>query len=73
MLGKPLHGWSSLILEENKYELSYLTDVSLEWLDSAIDGLKNLKPFAVRGFLEPKRIICVISYWNNSHFLRRRR
>lgn len=35
-----------------------------EWLDQAIHGLKTLQPFCVKGFLEPMRMICVVSYWN---------
>ena len=64
MLSKPKNGWTDFELGKNSYKLSYLTDVSIEWLDSAIDGLKNIKTFTVSGFLEPWRVICVVSFWN---------
>lgn len=64
MLSKPKNGWTDFELGKNSYKLSYLTDVSIDWLDSAIDGLKNTKPFVVRGFLEPLRVMCVVSFWN---------
>lgn len=69
MLSKPESGWTNFELSKNLYSLSYLTDVSIDWLDSAIDGLKNLKPFVVRGFLEPSRMICTVSYWNTHIFV----
>lgn len=64
MLSKSKNGWTDFELGNNSYKLSYLTDVSIAWLDSAIDGLKNTKPFVVRGFLEPWRVIGVVSFWN---------
>lgn len=64
MLSKPESGQTELTFGNNKYSLSYLKDVSVEWLDSAIIGLKNLKPFVVHGFLEPWRVMCVVSFYN---------
>ncbi len=66
MLGKPEVGWSLFQLDEGMpvYDLSYLTDVAVEWLDQAIQGLSTLRPFSVHGVCEPGRIICTVSYWN---------
>ena len=63
MLSKPDAGWSTFqICESHSYELSYLTDVAGEWLEQAIHGLQTLAPFAVHGFCEPNRMVCLISY-----------
>ncbi|MDE6970242.1 MAG: hypothetical protein K2P69_10860, partial [Eubacterium sp.] len=35
-----------------------------EWLNQAIHGLETLSPFCVKGFLEPNRMLCMVSYWN---------
>jgi len=64
MLSKPKSGWTTFSLVNNEYDLSYLTDVALEWIEQAIHGLETLHPFTVHGFLEPGRMICVVSYWN---------
>ena len=64
MLSKPENGWTTFELSKNKYSLSYLTDVSMDWLNAAINGLKNYRPFSVDGFLEPDRMICTVSFWN---------
>ena len=64
MLSKPKSGWTEFKLDKTSYSLSYLTDVSMCWLDSAINGLKDLKPFVVHGFLEPWRMMCVVSFYN---------
>lgn len=45
-------------------DLSYLTPIPLEWLDAAIHGLETLQPFCVKGYLEPGRMICTVSYRN---------
>ena len=64
MLSKPENGWTTFELSKNKYSLSYLTDVSMDWLNAAIKGLKNYRPFSVDGFMEPDRMICTVSFWN---------
>ena len=66
MLGKPEHGWALFQLNTlcHAYDLSYLTDVAIEWLDQAIYGLNTLNVFSVHGFCEPGRMICTVSYWN---------
>lgn len=65
MLSKPECGWSYFKLEgTSEYGLSYLDDIAFEWLDVAIYGLKTLLPFCVKGFLEPRRFLCIVSYWN---------
>ena len=64
MLSKPESGWTTFELSKNKYSLSYLTDVSMDWLNAAINGLKNYRPFSVDGFMEPHRMICTVSFWN---------
>lgn len=65
MLTKPEFGWSDFSLEGTSvYELSYLTDIAFEWIDAAISGLKNLHPFSVKGYLEPNRLICTVSFYN---------
>lgn len=35
-----------------------------EWLEQAIYGLDNMLPFCVKGFMEPRRFLCMVSYWN---------
>lgn len=65
MLSKPKYGWSDFKLDgTSTYELSYLDDIAFEWLDQAIHGLETMQPFCVKGFLEPKRFLCMVSYWN---------
>lgn len=65
MLSKPEHGWTDFQLEGTfSYGLSYLDDISLEWLEQAIHGLETLLPFCVKGFLEPGRLLCTVSYWD---------
>ena len=65
MLSKPKYGWTDFQLEgTSSYSLSYLDDIPLEWLDQAICGLKQMRPFCVKGFLEPRRFLCLVSYWN---------
>lgn len=65
MLSKPHAGWSNFQLEgTGKYELSYLDDIAFEWVEQAIHGLETLKPFCVKGFMEPGRCLCLVSYWN---------
>ena len=44
--------------------MSYLNDIPFEWLNQAIHGLKTMSPFAVHGFCEPGRVLCLVSYWN---------
>lgn len=66
MLSVPEYGWTEFnISDEKSYSLSYLTDVALEWIQSATYGLKNLTPFAVEGFCEPGRMLCTVSYWKS--------
>ena len=66
MLGKPEDGWTLLKLgiKESAYDLSYVTDVPLEWLDRAIEGLTNLDVFSVHGYCEPGRMVCTVSFWS---------
>lgn len=65
MLSKPYSGWSDFKLEgTSTYSLSYLDDIAFEWLEAAMHGLKTQKPFCVKGFMEPKRFLCVVSYYN---------
>ena len=65
MLTKPDCGWSDFSLDGTSvYTLSYLDDIPFEWLDDAIHGLETLNPFCVKGFMEPERFICVVSFWN---------
>ena len=64
MLGKPEYGWSTFkIGESHSYSLSYLTDVACDWLAQAIHGLHTLEPFAVHGYCEPNRMVCLVSYY----------
>ena len=63
MLSKPRDGWSTFqISEKYFYGLSFLTDIAFDWLDQAIHGMRTLKPFAVHGFCEPGRMVCMVSY-----------
>lgn len=65
MLTRPENGWTGFSLEgTSTYGLSYLDDIAFEWLDQAIHGLETLSPFCVKGFLEPNRMLCVVSCWN---------
>ena len=65
MLTKPEAGWSDFSLDGTSvYPLSYLDNIPFEWLDDAIHGLETLNPFCVKGFMEPGRFICVVSFWN---------
>ena len=65
MLTKPRHGWTDFSLEgTSTYGLSYLDDIAFEWIDQAIHGLETMLPFCVKGFLEPDRLLCTVSFWN---------
>ena len=65
MLSKPEYGWTDFQLEgTSRYVLSYTDDIAFDWLDKAIEGLETLKPFCVKGFMEPNRFLCLVSYWN---------
>ncbi len=64
MLSKPDTGWTGFCLGSRTYYLSYLDDIPFEWLNQAIHGLKTMSPFAVHGFCEPGRVLCLVSYWN---------
>jgi hypothetical protein len=65
MLSKPYSGWSDFKLEgTSTYSLSYLDDIAFEWLDEAIHGLKTRLPFCVKGFMEPNRFLCMVSYYS---------
>ena len=65
MLTKPDCGWSDFSLDGTSvYTLSYLDNIPFNWLDDAIHGLETLNPFCVKGFMEPERFICVVSFWN---------
>lgn len=65
MLTKPQYGWTCFHLEgTSTYSLSYLDDIAQEWLTQAIHGLETMLPFCVKGFLEPDRFLCMVSYWN---------
>lgn len=64
LLEAPRCGWVKFSLPEirRRFNLSYLTDVPLDWLNSAIYGLEHLLPFCVKGVMEPNRMICIVSY-----------
>ena len=65
MLTKPYVGWTEFSLEGTaSYSLSYFDDIAFEWVEQAIHGLETMLPFCVKGFLEPYRVLCVVSYWN---------
>lgn len=65
MLSKPEHGWSNFHLDGTSvYDLSYLDDIAFEWIEQAIHGLETMMPFTVKGYLEPDRFLCTVSYWN---------
>lgn len=65
MLTKPIRGYSVFQLEgTSAYALSDLDDIAFEWLEQAIHGLETMLPFCVKGFLEPQRFLCTVSYWN---------
>lgn len=65
MLTKPQHGWTDFKLDgTSTYGLSYLDDIAFEWVDQAIHGLETMLPFCVKGFLEPNRMLCTVSFWN---------
>lgn len=65
MLTKPVAGWSDFQLNGTSiYGLSYLDDIAFDWLEQAIHGLETMLPFCVKGFMEPGRFLCIVSYWN---------
>ena len=65
MLSKPDAGWTEFRLDgTSSYWLSYLDNIPLDWLNQAINGLETMLPFCVKGFMEPTRFLCVVSYWN---------
>ena len=65
MLSSPVHGWSDFQLENTSaYALSHLNDIALLWIEQAIRGLETMTPFCVKGYLEPGRFLCTVSYRN---------
>ncbi len=65
MLTKPCYGWTDFQLDGTSiYKLSYIDDIAFEWIEQAIHGLEGLTPFCVKGFLEPNRLLCTVSFWN---------
>ena len=65
MLTNPVNGWSDFQLDNtSEYGLSYLDDIAFEWLEQAIHGLETMLPFCVKGFCEPNRLLCMVSYYN---------
>ena len=65
MLSRPEDGWTYFQPgKENRYRLSYLTDVAVDWLTQAIHGLETMDVFSVHGFSEPGRMVCTVSYWS---------
>lgn len=65
MLLKPCNGWTDFMLEGAEvFGLSYIDDIAFEWIEQAIHGLEVMQPFCVKGFLEPNRMLCTVSFWN---------
>lgn len=65
MLSKPYYGWSDFKLEgTSTYSLSYLDDIAFDWIGEAMHGLEHQLPFCVKGFMEPNRFLCMVSYYN---------
>ena len=65
MLSRPDSGWTIFSLgQKERYALSYLTDVAVDWLTQAIHGLESGDGFSVHGFCEPGRMVCTVSYWS---------
>lgn len=65
MLAKPQAGWCDFRLDGTSlYGLSYLDDIAFEWVEQAIHGLETMLPFCVKGYMEPGRFLCIVSYWN---------
>lgn len=65
MLTRPCSGWTDFSLEGTQvYGLSYLDDIAFDWTEQAIHGLETMKPFCVKGFMEPGRVLCTVSFWN---------
>ena len=65
MLTKPEAGWTEFHLEgTHTYTLSYMDRIASDWMGQAIHGLETMLPFCVKGFLEPGRVLCTVSYWN---------
>jgi len=56
MLSVPKYGWTDFSIGGNEYSLSYLTDVPIDWLESAVYGLTNQRPFVVYAECEPEEI-----------------
>lgn len=61
-LSKPEAGWTNFTPGDKVYELSYITNVPMEWLRAAIIGVKNDVPFVVSGDMESSgRIFCAVT------------
>jgi hypothetical protein len=74
MLSKPNFGWSTLQIGDFYDDVSYLTDVPLDCLESMIRALKYHIPFVVQFDTEGSYIILTscdyiytttVTYWNN--------
>ncbi len=62
MLTPPEYGWTNFSLDgESVYSLGYVTDVAMDWLESAVAGLRHDVPFVVKGFCEPGWMVCAVT------------
>ena len=63
MLTKPVSGWSDFHLEgTSEWGLSDLDNITFDRLEQANRSLETLSPFCLKGFLEPNRLLCTVSY-----------
>ncbi|MBQ6005079.1 MAG: hypothetical protein IJL14_02395 [Selenomonadaceae bacterium] len=63
MLSVPEYGWTDFSIGDAKYQLSYLTDIPIEWLETAVYSLKKnyYCPFTVYGDCETSDIHCTVT------------
>lgn len=63
MLTPPQYGWTVFTQPGGTryFNLGYITDVAMEWLDGAIFGLTYDNPFIVKGFCEPCWMVCAVT------------
>ena len=60
LLATPVSGWSEFMLGKSDHTLSYIIDVARPWLNQAIEGLKEKKPFTLYGDGETTDFECTV-------------
>lgn len=59
-LSAPVHGWSTLSVDDLEYHLSYLTDIPMDWTAQLTDAIDGRRPAALYADLEGEELYLVL-------------